>query len=1319
MKLFEAEYLRRVAVSGLRRLALRGFQHRLATLSIALALLIELDALSALEPGREQHSDPPPRGLARLQVGPESASLEHVAAFAGTLHVWARSETVDPLLQVEPGTGGEPLEDDDSGGGTTAHIAVEVVSGQSLTFRISPSSEGSGTVELHWIAAPETEATLAAAGEAEGEMRAIVHLHVEGDFEGARDRLEALLEDLAKVDGARTSQQIAEALGRIGFGAYRLQSLRAASRALRSCQEHRERVLPPDHPDLLFAKQNLGVVLHDLGDLEAALELSELVYAARKRLLDPNHPDLLAAAQNLARTCRKRGDLERALELEEHVHGALTALLEPDHPDLLRAELNLALTLKEIGRLDEALGLLEHVHATRKLRLDPGHPLLLNAELNLAETRYQLGQHRSANDLYEHVHEVWEAQLAPDHPRLLAVKLGLAMTRKELGDPAGALELESRVLATWEQQLAPDHPDLLNARANLAVTWKALGDLARALELESGVHAAYERKFPPDHPELLKAKHNLSATLLALGDLAGALDLLEHLHATQEQRLEPDHPRLLRAKANLAAARAELGDLAGALELVEYVHAAQERRLAPDHPDLLDAKDSLAGARLAHHDFAGAYELFEYVHAVREDTLDPEHTDLVRSKSNLATALLHLGDLAGARALDEHVHAVLERRLEPGHPDLVAARQNLAVARGLDGDLAGALELFEQVHARREGMLQPDHSDLLDAQQGIALMRWKLGDFGGAMEATRSLLRGQRARARSLHLESPRVAREAALGELGRLSSIISWMKQGDRKAAARLNSELFLALEGLRLVSTGSSRVAIAASRSPELDRLRRREAAARGALNDWALSPPREASLAEGWREKLVELAVARDRLQRELRVQLAERGILTETSSLQAVTDGLAEDSALVTFFRYRRLFPEDPETGTRPSPVDSLLAFAVTPGGGVRQVDLGPSERFKELALQWRAAVGRPVDSRRGGVAVDPAPGEEAVARILAEELLAPCLSPGGEPLPESVYIIADDFLHLVPFDALVWRNGERLGDVLAVRSEVSIQRLASPPRELPEEGTLVAFGGVDFDAEDVVSPSLRLALATPPAAGSNSRGRRPQRFEELAHSGPEAEHAGEVYSEHRGRAPVVLTGSRASKQALVDMAGEARYLHLATHGWFSSEAFQSALDGLAEGSELRTWPLRAEQVVHGFAPETLCGLALAGANRGRDEVGRVPGLITAEEIAVLELVGCELAVLSACETNVGLRRAGQGILSLQAALHAAGARTAITSLWSVPDDWTGRLMERFYTNLWERGLPKAEALWEAKVYLRDQEKAPVGAWAGWVLTGDPR
>jgi CHAT domain-containing protein len=150
----------------------------------------------------------------------------------------------------------------------------------------------------------------------------------------------------------------------------------------------------------------------------------------------------------------------------------------------------------------------------------------------------------------------------------------------------------------------------------------------------------------------------------------------------------------------------------------------------------------------------------------------------------------------------------------------------------------------------------------------------------------------------------------------------------------------------------------------------------------------------------------------------------------------------------------------------------------------------------------------------------------------------------------------------------------------------------------------------------------------------------------------------------------------------------------------------------------------EEQVIGTSPMLLCGLALAGANLPRDRYGRVPGVITAEEVATLDLARCELAVLSACDTNVGVRRAGQGVASLQKALQMAGARSAITSLWKVPDEATRELMVDFYRRLWVERKPGRQALWEAKQRLREA-RDPQGRpryrmrdWAGWVLTGDP-
>jgi CHAT domain-containing protein len=183
--------------------------------------------------------------------------------------------------------------------------------------------------------------------------------------------------------------------------------------------------------------------------------------------------------------------------------------------------------------------------------------------------------------------------------------------------------------------------------------------------------------------------------------------------------------------------------------------------------------------------------------------------------------------------------------------------------------------------------------------------------------------------------------------------------------------------------------------------------------------------------------------------------------------------------------------------------------------------------------------------------------------------------------------------------------------------------------------------------------------------------------------------------------------------------------LATHGWFAPESVTSWSDPEpvdAQGHAIsRT---SAEERVRGSSPMLLCGLALAGANLPADAIGRYPGLVTAEEISSWDLANCELAVLSACDTNVGVRRAGQGVASLQRALHMAGARTVITSLWKVPDEATKELMLDFYRRVWIERVPKAKALWGAKTKLRDavdeagRPKYSTRDWAAWVLTGEP-
>ena len=133
-----------------------------------------------------------------------------------------------------------------------------------------------------------------------------------------------------------------------------------------------------------------------------------------------------------------------------------------------------------------------------------------------------------------------------------------------------------------------------------------------------------------------------------------------------------------------------------------------------------------------------------------------------------------------------------------------------------------------------------------------------------------------------------------------------------------------------------------------------------------------------------------------------------------------------------------------------------------------------------------------------------------------------------------------------------------------------------------------------------------------------------------------------------------------------------------------------------------------------------GLALAGANvwvQGRtSKPGVDTGILTAADVAGLDLFATELVVLSACETGLGDVRAGDGVYGLRRAFSVAGARTLVMSLWQVPDEQTCELMADFYLRL-GAGRPVAVALREAQLALKSKDADPV-FWGAFVCEGDP-
>jgi CHAT domain-containing protein len=180
--------------------------------------------------------------------------------------------------------------------------------------------------------------------------------------------------------------------------------------------------------------------------------------------------------------------------------------------------------------------------------------------------------------------------------------------------------------------------------------------------------------------------------------------------------------------------------------------------------------------------------------------------------------------------------------------------------------------------------------------------------------------------------------------------------------------------------------------------------------------------------------------------------------------------------------------------------------------------------------------------------------------------------------------------------------------------------------------------------------------------------------------------------------VALTGAAATTERFLAELPRARYLHLASHGFFDAQALTD--ERRREQQQLRTYAFQADsptQLAQGAkSPLVYTGLVLAGANQPEQTPDR--GILTGEALVDRDLSGLRLAVLSACDTGLGELTGGEGVQGLARALHLGGCLDVLASLWQVDDRATAALMARFYHALWAEKKAPLEALRQAQLVL---------------------
>jgi CHAT domain-containing protein len=197
---------------------------------------------------------------------------------------------------------------------------------------------------------------------------------------------------------------------------------------------------------------------------------------------------------------------------------------------------------------------------------------------------------------------------------------------------------------------------------------------------------------------------------------------------------------------------------------------------------------------------------------------------------------------------------------------------------------------------------------------------------------------------------------------------------------------------------------------------------------------------------------------------------------------------------------------------------------------------------------------------------------------------------------------------------------------------------------------------------------------------------------------------------------LLTGDNALEQKVKKVEGitSPRVIHLATHGYFYPPPTDYKKQVDVWINDKNAYQHRIQQHEH---PLYRSGLVLTGANltwtgRPKGTLDLNDGILTAYEVAMLDLYGTELVVLSACETGRGESSETEGVYGLQRAFKQAGVDKLIVSLWKVDDEVTKKFMTCFYKN-YLSGLSVNEALVNTKITMQKIYSNPY-YWAAFIL-----
>lgn len=584
--------------------------------------------------------------------------------------------------------------------------------------------------------------------------------------------------------------------------------------------------------------------------------------------------------------------------------------------------------------------------------------------------------------------------------------------------------------------------------------------------------------------------------------------------------------------------------------------------------------------------------------------------------------------------------------------------------RAILGERAEARAAYDKAIALTKQHYPEGHPALLDIEESRALLAQAEGDTVTAKGIASSVLEGRMA-----NLGEVLAFGDEAL-RLSYRSSVDLWSLHASLGLTDAL-AELVLRTKGIVLESLLEDRGIAARASDPKLAAALEELGVLRRRLMESLLGGAKSGDTT------VAELKARISKIETSLKAgegDRPDRGGAREavTTRVEEVVAALPPGGALVEFIRYREF--------SAPGRFEPRYGAIVVKGGA--------APIFVKLDTAAAIEEGMAIYARAVRINAPDAEMQAFLAQLGKSvwDPIVPHLPAAGSP----VILSPDGDLNFLSFATLLAPDGRFVGEVWPltyVSSGRDLLRETRPTREKSME----IIANPDFQKPSGAALAAARDFGT--AAAVSMRGVL-GRIGLSPLPGTKAEEAAlRRLVEEQWHWPIVSHLEATATEGAVNAVKSPGVLHLATHGFYlprtgRTDALQRATAyWLSAGGEGRAAPLESFSDVILDNPMHRSGIALAGAEATLKEwgAGRIldttnDGILTAEEMARLDLSGTWLVVLSACETGLGESRSGEGVLGMRRGLIEAGAENLLLTLWPVADRETALFMVDLYKKL---------------------------------------